>query len=166
MDSLLARLRSVWRGQIESGGSHCPVCDRWGKIYGRNINKTMAQSLIWLCHAEGDAEGWVDVPAKAPRWVVQSNQLPTLKWWGLVERRGNDGKNKTKFSGMWRPTAKGLDFVHHGARIEKQVFTYNDEVQGYGTATVTLRDCFEDNFDYQSTMNTYLPAHLRKGVTP
>lgn len=162
MDDLIQRLRIIWRSIIENGGGRCPVCSRWGKIYGRNINKTMAQSLVWICHAEVDAEGWVDVPATAPRWVVQSNQLPTLKWWGLVERRFNDGKNKTKFSGMWRPTEKGLDFVHNNTRIAKQVFTYNDEVQGFGLDTVTLRDCFEDNFDYNATMNTYLPQYLRK----
>lgn len=161
MDTLYG-LREIWRKVIEAKGGHCPVCDRWGKIYGRSINKTMAQSLIWLCYAETDSEGWVDIPAKAPRWVVRSNQLPTLKWWGLVERRGNDKNSKIKHSGMWRPTAKGLDFVHHGTRIEQQVFTYNDEVQGYGTTTITLRDCFKDTFDYEETMNTYLPVNLRR----
>lgn len=164
---ILQALRDIWRKKIEAKGGHCPVCDRWGRIYGRKINRTMAKSLVWICQAEADDDGWIDVPAQGPRWLVQSNQLPTLKWWGLVERRSNEGKNKTKHSGLWRPTAMGLDFVNSGIRIPEQVFTYNDEVQGYGTATVTLRDCFKDNFDYNDTMNTYLPAHLHKrGVTP
>jgi hypothetical protein len=161
MDSMLARLRDVWRGVIESSGGHCPVCDRWGKIYARPINRTMARSLIWLCYAEVDGDGWVDVPNKAPRWVVQSNQLPTLRWWGLVERKDNDGETKTKHSGLWRPTDKGLNFVHHGLRIPKQVFTYNDTVQGYSTEEVTIKDCFTDNFDYNATMNTYIPVRAK-----
>ena len=162
MDSMLTRLRTVWRGVIESSGGHCPVCDRWGKIYARPINRTMARSLIWLCYANADKEGWVDVPTLAPRWVVQSNQLPTLRWWGLVERKGNEGETKTKHSGLWRPTAAGLDFVHHGTKVPKQVFTYNDTVQGNSTETVAIKDCFTDNFDYNATMAGYVPPTMTK----
>jgi len=158
MDSMMQRLRTVWRSMIESSGGHCPVCDRWGKVYSRPINRTMARSLIWLCHAPTDDSGWVNVPKTAPRWVVQSNQLPTLRWWGLVERKGNDGDTKTKHSGHWRPTAEGLDFVYANTSVPKQVFTYNDTVQGYGLETVKVGDCFIDNFDYSATMATYAPT--------
>ena len=158
----LEQLRDAWRGTIEDTGGHCPVCDRWGKVYARPINRTMAKSLIWLCHAHSEADGWVDVPKTGPRWVVQSNQLPTLRWWGLVERKGNEGETKTKHSGLWRPTDKGLLFVHHGARVPRQVFTYNDTVQGYSTETVAVVDCFEDNFDYQATMSSYVPPNMQK----
>lgn len=154
---VLERLRAIWRGTIESGGGHCPTCDRWGKVYSRPINRTMAKSLVWLAYAKPDDKGWVDVPTTAPRWVVQSNQLPTLRWWGLIERRDNNGKTKTKHSGLWRLTPAGLDFVHHGVRIPKNVFTYNDSVRGYGTETVTLKDCFADNFDYNATMSAHGP---------
>jgi hypothetical protein len=162
MDTTIDKLRAIWRSVIESGGGHCAVCDRWGKVYGRPINRTMARSLIWLCHAEADKDGWVDVPKVAPRWVVQSNQLPTMRWWELVERRGNEGKTKTKHSGLWRPTPQGLDFVHMGTRVPKQVFTYNDTVQGYGLEMVTIVDCFEDNFDYSATMSTLVPANMTR----
>lgn len=155
---VIEKLRAIWRGTIESSGGHCPTCDRWGKVYSRPINRTMARALVWLAYAKPDAEGWVNVPADAPRWLVQSNQLPTLRWWGLVERKGNEGETKTKHSGLWRVTAAGLDFTHHGVRIPKNVFTYNDTVQGYGTETVTIKDCFTDNFDYNATMSTHMPT--------
>lgn len=161
-DELIMKLRSTWRGVIEGSGGHCIVCDRWGKVYGRPINRTMARSLIWLCYATTDNDGWVDVPKTAPRWVVQSNQLPTLRWWDLVERKFNDGETKTKHSGFWRPTPRGLDFVHSGLRIPKMVYTYNDTVQGYGTEDVGIADCFTDNFDFNATMQTYVPSILKK----
>jgi len=154
---VLEKLRAIWRGTIESSGGHCPTCDRWGKVYSRPINRTMAKALIWLAYAKPNAEGWVDVPVTAPRWVVQSNQLPTLRWWGLIERRDNEGKTKTKHSGLWRLTPAGLDFVHRGVRIPKNVFTYNDAVRGYGTETVTIKDCFADNFDYNAAMSAHVP---------
>jgi len=162
MEGMMEKLRGVWRGTIETSGGHCPVCDRWGKIYARPINRTMARSLIWLCYATPDDAGWVDVPKIGPRWVVQSNQLPTLRWWGLVERKNNEGETKTKHSGLWRPTPEGLDFVHNNTRVPKQVFTYNDTVQGYGTETVTIRDCFTDNFDYNATMAGYVPPDVQR----
>ena len=45
-DELLEQLRAAWRSTIEEDGGHCPCCDRWGKIYSRTLNKTMAKSLV------------------------------------------------------------------------------------------------------------------------
>jgi hypothetical protein len=42
-------LRDQWRHTIDDEGGHCPVCDRWGRVYARGINNTMASALIWLC---------------------------------------------------------------------------------------------------------------------
>mgnify|MGYP006291746137 CR=1 FL=1 len=156
----LQQHRDSWRHTIEGDGGHCPVCARWGKIYGRSINETMARSLIWLVATPLD-NGWIDVPLKAPRWLVRSNQLPTLKWWGLVERCPNEKDSKVKHSGLWRPTALGYDFVNAGARVPKKVFTYNDQVEGHSTETVAIHQCFKQQFDYQEMMNTHFPK-----VTP
>ena len=64
-------LRDAWGRTIANDGGHCPVCDRWGKIYLRNINVTMAQGLMWLCRQTGDADGWINVP-------VSSESLETM----------------------------------------------------------------------------------------
>jgi hypothetical protein len=154
MDKELLNMRYNWRIIIENDGGHCPVCDRWGKIYGRTLNETMAKSLIWLVGAQKDADAWVDVPMTAPRWLVKSNQLPTLKWWGLVERLPNSGDSKNKHSGMWRSTTSGCDFVKRKVRVSKKVFTYNDSVEGFSDEKVTIDECFKEYFDYQEIMNT------------
>lgn len=154
-DQLISDLRSDWQKTIEHDGGHCPVCDRWGKIYGRNINKTMAVSLIWLASAQPDEEGWIDVPIKAPRWVIRSNQLPTLKWWGLVERKPNDKESKNKHSGMWRATEQGKQFARRDSVVPRRAFTYNDEVLGFSIEEIYIDQCFKDRFDYQEIMNLY-----------
>jgi hypothetical protein len=153
-DICLNSLRDSWRIAIENDGSHCPVCDRWGKIYGRSINETMAKSLVWLCQAQANNLGWVDVPSTAPRWLVRSNQLPTLKWWNLVERENRSEDSNTKYSGMWRPTNLGQDFVYNGIRVPKKVFTYNNVVEGHSSDTVLLSECFKDYFNYTEVMNS------------
>jgi hypothetical protein len=146
------QLRGNWHATIEDEGGYCPVCSRWGKIYARALNRTMARSLLWLCK-EALNNPWVDVPKMAPRWLVRSNQLPTLKAWGLVERAPVDPKSKTKHSGMWRPTELGVQFALQQVTVPKKVYTYNDTVQSVSPEQVSLTDCFGDDFDYQATMN-------------
>ena len=150
-----SELRKAWRHVIEHDGGHCPVCDRWGKVYPRSINKSMAKSLIWLCSSNSDDEGWVNVPVTGPQWVVRTNQLPTLRWWDLVERRANKEDEKKKHSGYWRATQRGADFVLKQTKVPKTVFTYKGEVEGVSIETVAIEDCFKEFFDYQDVMRTY-----------
>lgn len=158
---MFEELRKMWRTTIEHDGGHCPVCDRWGKVYKRNINKTMAVSLIWLCKQELK-DGWIDVPARAPKWLVASNQLSTLKWWGLVERNEPSEKGSTKFSGLWKPTQKGIDFSLNKTTLPKSVYTYNDKVEDYGSEEIYIEQCFDEYFDYQDVMNNQYSAAMQK----
>ena len=152
----IAKARADWADVIKHEGGICPVCDRWGRIYRRGINRTMARSLVWLSSQEGDKDGWVDVPATAPKDVVRTNQLSTLKWWGLIESAANDDPKK-KRSGVWRVTHDGRLFVGHVIRIPKFVYTYNDTVREVSLETVSILECFEDPFDYRRVMQTHYP---------
>ena len=160
--NMLETLKLLWRETIKHEGGYCPVCQRWGKIYKRNLNKTMAGSLIWLCKQE-TKDGWIDVPAKAPKWVVASNQLSTLKWWGLVERCIPEGDGRKKFSGLWRPTQKGIDFANNKITLPKAVYTYNDMVEDFSSEEIFIEQCFDEYFDYQDVMNNHYFAITTKG---
>ena len=149
-------LRDAWGRTIANDGGHCPVCDRWGKIYLRNINVTMAQGLMWLCRQTGDADGWINVPVVGPQWLVRSNQLATLHWWNLVERKSKDETHKAKFSGIWRPTQLGNDFAFGLVRVPKSVYTYNNRVMRYGTEEVFISECLKEVFDYEQVMRESL----------
>jgi len=144
--------RKVWRATIESDGGYCPCCTRWGKIYARNLNETMCRSLIWLTKARANQHGWVDVPETAPRWLVRSNQLPTLRWWGLVERIASDNPD-AKHSGLGRPTMLGISFSTCNVAVPKTAFTYKGEVEYMSDDAVTIADCFGKRFSYQEVMN-------------
>lgn len=155
-------LRGSWEATIKDEGGYCPVCSRWGKIYARTLNRTMAHSLLWL-HSQSVDKSWVDVPKIAPRWLVRSNQLPTLKAWGLVERAPVDPKLKTKHSGMWRPTELGVQFVLQKATVAKKVYTYNDTVQFVSLEQVSLADCLDNDFNYQATMSDMFSTQDQQG---
>jgi hypothetical protein len=109
----------------------------------------MAQSLVWLANQSAGG-AWVDVPKTGPRWLVRSNQLPTLRWWGLVERRASED-NAKKHSGLWRATEKGVLFAQNRLLVPKKVYTYNAEVEYFGKELVSIQDCTE-SFDYSAVM--------------
>ncbi len=153
--TFLDKLRSMWRGVINDDGGRCPCCDRWGKIYPRSLNETMALSLVWLAAQSVDGE-WINIPQRGPRWLVRSNQLPTLRWWGLVERLDTGDKTK-KHSGLWRATEKGILFAQNRLQVPKKVYTYNAEVEGFSEELVTIKDCVE-SFDYSAVMETGIKA--------
>lgn len=138
----------------EKDGGHCPVCDRWGKVYARILNENMAKSLIWLCREQArTGNDWVDIPNTGPRFVIRSNQLPVLTSWGLVERRPKEkGAKGSRYSGLWRPTGKGWDFYHGTIKVPKKAYAYNNRIEGYSEELVRIDECFETYFDYNQVM--------------
>ena len=151
----MEELRGNWRHTIENGGGECPVCNRWGMLYARMLNETMAMSLIWLCQEHtrtGDT--WIDVPNTAPRLVIRSNQLPVLTSWGFVVRRAKDpADGGAKYSGLWRPTEKGYQFYHGKIKVPQRAFAYNNKVEAFGGKEVYIHECFKKFFDYSEAMN-------------
>ena len=149
-------LRAGWRKTIEGHGGHCPVCDRWGKIYTRPMNATMIASLLWLHRAAEHYKpdgGWIDVPKLGPKSVVRTNQLPTLRWWGLVEPLDADTDGKKKHSGFWRITPEGVLFVMGITSIPLAVATYNNKVIDESATRIHVGDKL-DGFNYDEVMRT------------
>lgn len=150
----LTELQEDWHELIEHEGGICPVCQRFGKIYPRRINLKMARNLIWLhkaCAVSEERGQWVDVPKIAPRNIISSNQHPTLKYWGLVERKPASNE-KQKHSGIWRITALGIAFVEGKVSVPAKIYHYNDTLMGATAEQVFIHDCFKTHFDYQEVM--------------
>lgn len=151
-EKTLGEARREWKMMICGDGGPCPCCDRFGKIYARTINRTMAKSLVWLHNQTRGSDRYVDVPQTAPKWITASNQLPTLRWWGLVERPPHDQPDIKKHSGMWRLTTAGRFFVTGLTRIPRKVWTLNGEPVDYSTEETDITDCFSSGFDYAEVM--------------
>jgi hypothetical protein len=141
---------------VLADGSYCKCCDRWGKKYRRRLNGTMAAGLCWLVNKmTKTGEPWIDVPRTAPRWLVESNQLPTLKWWGLVEPRPNEDDPQKKDSGYWRATDKGFDFALERIVVPTHVVTYNDIPLSFSAETLHVKDALASKgFDYSEIMES------------
>ena len=150
LEPTLAAARKQWfESTITDDGGHCPCCDRFGKMYKRKMNRTMAASLLWLSRIGG---GWIDVPKTAPKWVVRTNQLSTLKWWGLIERKAADPTGKVKHTGLWRVTAEGALFAMGITTAPAWVITYNDEPIKFSDKLIHIGDALGADFDYRDVM--------------
>lgn len=124
--SPLETLKAEWHSTIHNTGGVCPVCQRWGKVYRRKLNTSMQEALEWLTSAQspGNVFAYVDVPATAPKSVLRTNQLPSLRWWGLVESAGPGAPKR----GLWRPTLAGWDFVNGDIDVYEVAVIVNGKV--------------------------------------
>ena len=153
----LSKVRAAVRAATYSTGIYCPCCGGWAKRYKYTINKSMAVGLMWLVqHYHPEQNRWVNVAHTAPRHVVQTNQLPTLRHWGLVIRPTEDPlwsfSGKTKHSGLWRPTETGIEFVRGRIQMPESVVTYKGEFEQFSGNKISIREAFDTNFDYQQAM--------------
>ena len=142
----LGTMRKNWRKAIEGDGAICPCCDRKGKVYPIKLNKTYACAVAWIM-VNGDAEGWVNVQKKGPRWMLAGKNYGMLTHWGLIESAGTR-------SGIWRATLKGRDFVRGLTTVPSAVFIYDDRVWGFEDKQTTFSECIKNRFDFDEMMNT------------
>lgn len=154
----LEEARGIWQRMIDARGGRCPCCNRFGKIYDRKLNSTMARSLVWLTKATVPM-AYVNVPEALEISMSRTNQHPSLRWWGLVERPENGDEQSTKkYEGYWRVTPRGRAFVAGEITVPNRVWTYDGETipnpPGAKIRMVTLADCFKTPFDYREIMAT------------
>ena len=157
-----AILRGNWKYAIEGEGDHCPVCDRWGKVNPISLSGIMVKMMHWI-YREGNGD-WVDVPARAPRFVSRSYSFTRLKHWNMVEQKyvppptkeeREEGAGRwTRTSGLWRLTHIGVDFIFNSTTAPNKVFVYNDHLVGASYDVVTARGCAHEKFNYDSMMST------------
>jgi hypothetical protein len=154
--TILSAKHEFFESAFEKGRmTECPCCGRWTKAYKRPFNITMLKGLHWLALANAE-NPWVDVPNKAPRWLIRSNQLSTCRWWHLVERMeyvdGDD--SDTKHSGLWRITDMGKDFLSGKEQIKKYCITFDGNIIGYDGPYIGPNDV-DEFFSYSKTMESF-----------
>jgi hypothetical protein len=146
----LAQARAEWNTMITGDGGRCPCCNRWGRIYVRHLNVSMCKAVVWL-NKQQLKNGWVDIPQRAPKWLLRTNQLATMRWWDLIERKPSEDPAK-KHSGLWRVTEQGDRFALGLMRKRRSVLTYDGHVVDRTGPLLRISDVIED-FDYSQVMS-------------
>ena len=148
----LLEARAKFEMAIKEDGMACPCCDRWGKVYGYRVNSTMVRALFWLFIA-GKSD-WINIQDKAPRFILRSKSLSTMKYWNLVERKPKEISDGKRFSGIWRITNDGIAFINRNLYINKKVFVFDDRVVGRSDEMVGVDDCLGNKFSYEELQVT------------
>jgi len=146
--SEIEQARRRIREHLEDGVA-CPVCEQFCKLYRRKLNSGLAAGLVWLVAAWRRRPGWIDMPNKAPRFILRAGgQFSILAHWGLIEQRVNE-KTRTRCSGQWRPTTDGALFADGFVKVPRYVLLYNNEVQGFSDETIAVKAALGDRFNYE-----------------
>lgn len=148
-----------WLEPRKRKGAHCPCCDQLARIYKRTIHSAVARDLIWLvkrslAKTTNGGMAWVDLHEEAPLWVQQGRELAKLAYWGLVEQKPTESQRGARTSGIWRPTADGVDFAYGRIAVESHVVLYDNRVLGFTGKFISIRDALRKKFDFDQLWRT------------
>lgn len=140
-------MRTSVQTQVDDG-VHCPTCGQFAKVYKRNINSGMAQSLITMYHA-GAEHDFIYIPDAVG---ARSREEGKLRYWGLVEEATTPRPDGGR-AGWWKLTERGVLFVRGERTVMKYAHVFNNEVVGYSGDQVGIRDALGKKFNYQELMS-------------
>ena len=133
-----------WLRERVQDGAECPCCKQTAKVYQRRLNKGMLNSLVAIYQAGGN-QRWVDVTTLN----AKNREHNKLAYWDLVEAHPDH-------RGLWRITAKGLEFLRGQTRVPQHVNVYNNRVLGFSRTMISANDVI-DGFDLAELMTARAP---------
>ena len=153
MQNSLDILKKQWTTSIEGKGSKCPVCDRYGKIYGYYFTEGLALTLLRLyevqikAYEHGNVEGWIYIQGlrdlQVFKAIFKTHGWHKLCYWGFCEY---------KSGGNWRITKKGISYLRGDISAAKRVWVYDGNVLKESVEQSFYKDSIGVEFDYDELM--------------
>ena len=169
----------TWLFDNVDDGVRCPCCDQYARAYRRKLNSSMAAFLILLIReGVGGRDGfrilledvclglpdeWVDIK-ETKVWDVSRADYGKLAHWGLIEHKPHE-PDENKYSGMWRPTRKGVQFACSRLKVPSHVVLYDNELRSFSGELVGIVECLGKHFSYKELMGEKLTTEEKKGLT-
>lgn len=149
-----ARQKTMREAENAPAGALCPCCGQVCKVYKRHINSPMARFLIWLVRSYEELPRWIHLK-QFP--MIQNRRgggdYGKLVHWGLIEQKPNHDEPDKRTSGEWRPTPKGIEFVHRRISVPDAVFLYDNIRQGFSDIKIDIDFALGQEFSYQELMS-------------
>lgn len=146
--SALEELRS-WVAERAEDGVECPCCGQLVRVYRRKLNANMARFLCSLVR-ESSAR-------KPGDWIsyrqceYAGRDYPYVALWGLAETRASV-EPRQRTSGLWRPTALGVDFVRGRYRVPSHAKIRDNRVVEWSGELIGVREALGEAFSYEELM--------------
>lgn len=141
-----------WLTKSKVNGCICPCCGQIAKIYKRKLNSGMARELINLyLLTVKTKEKWHHHSDFA---YVSGGEISKLTYWGLVNEMPKDHKEdkKSKTSGYWSLTGKGIMFVRNEMKVEKHVHIFDTKFYGFSDEWIGIKESLGSKFNYAELM--------------
>lgn len=153
-------------------GVICPCCDQFAKLYRRKLHSGMARALIAISTVQNRVEsaagaGGIGFWVETPKLGFQNGDYGRLRWWELLEQRAlkyKDEKEEKRDSGRWRVTTKGMQFVKGEIAIPREVFMYNNLVQGFSADTIKIDEALGKKFNYGELMQPFWESIMKNNA--
>jgi hypothetical protein len=114
------------------------------------LNAGIAVALITVFREVGPM-GWFHKPTVLSGLGAAARDESIARYWGLLEEerivRPDGGR-----SGWWRLTARGALFVNGEIGLDKYVHIYDGRALRFSGATVGIKQCLGEKFDYAELM--------------
>lgn len=133
------------RKRALADGDHCPVCNRFTKIYKRKITSSMAIFLIKFWNKYRDHKFH---SVTAFRKDFFCGDYGKLAYWGLTESDGSVG-DVSKSSGRWRVTPSGELFARNRLEVPQFCYVYDNKVLGVDGDPVSITECLASRYNYE-----------------
>ena len=134
-------------------GVRCPCCNTWVKVWRKPLVHTAVYELIQLyLKWRNNRSEMVHIS----EFSKQRSNFYTLQYWGLVQ--GSERIPGKRTAGMWRPTEKGLKFIHNEILIHSHVETRDNKIVRFSGELIGIRKALGKKFDYDELMqyDTYI----------
>ena len=147
----LADARQAYFVAASGKGSTCPCCSRFGKVYKRKFNSSMAAVLVLIYRFRSrgyvHAQTLINSTSNAAVAAAIRGDFAKLRYWGLILDRPQTLEDK-KHSGFWTITPEGCEFVLGQSRVKEYVFIYNTKALGFDGHDINIHQALKKRFSY------------------
>lgn len=146
------------------GGTECPCCGQFVKLYRRRLNNALAHALILMVNRPKTSDPWFHVPtylaSQTATATIRGGDWAKLTYWDLIEPLAAERRDGSKRSGFYKVTDKGYQFARGRITVPKYAYVYNSTLYGfsdgdkYPMQTTTIREALGAKFNYAELMGT------------
>lgn len=137
-------LTDNWRKGVD-----CPCCKQKVQLYRYKIQAQMIYYLFEIMKLQRN-KPWVHVMNEVK---PINGDYAKLRYWGLIEERGDVPEKDTKSSGFWRITEKGKQFLYGYIPIYSHCLIFNHKCYGTSGVPITVQEALQNKFSYEELMN-------------
>lgn len=138
-------------------GVNCPCCRQRVQLYKPKLYSTQCVCLINLNRERLAGNEWVHVDKfdyynTEGKGRARGHNFSEIRYWGLIEQQPASEDSKTRTSGCWRITQKGIDFVNGKITVQERIRVFNATFYGFEGKQITIKEAMGNKFDYNELM--------------